>query len=385
MNPLRQVAAVAGALLVLLCTAAPARADDIRNGQWHLTSLHVGEAQKLSTGGGVIVGVVDTGVNADHVDLARNVLPGVDLTTAKGGNGWTDLVGHGTGMASLIAAHGHGAGAGALGIAPAAKILPVRAVIRNLHGVGGAVEQGIQWAADHGARVVNVSIDAANTPALRRAVDYALGKDVVVVAGVGLPGGLGGVAAPARLPGVLAVSGVDRAGNLAVSASGPEVAIAAPAKEIPHATKGGGYSLGTGTSDSTAIVSGVVALIRAKYPGLNAANVINRLISTANDKGPPGRDEGYGFGIVNPVRALTADVPKVDRNPLLLAAPSSAAQNSAPKARSSSSPAPRAAPASDGPPWIWLGIGPAVLIVAAAAIWLLLRRSRPNVGAGWQP
>lgn len=388
-NSRRRMAAVAGGVLILLCAAAPARADDVRDSQWHLTTLHVVEAQKLSTGRGVIVGVVDSGVDADHVDLTGNVLPGADLTTLKGGNGWTDLIGHGTGVASLIAAHGHGTGDGVLGVAPSAKILPVRreATPDLDQGSQSRVPEGIHWAADHGAQVINVSIDAANTPALRRDVDYALSKDVVVVAGVGLPGGLGKVAAPARLPGVVAVSGVDRTGNIAaVSVVGPEIAIAAPAMNIWHATKGGGHTSGDGTSYATAIVSGVVALIRAKYPDLDAANVINRLIQTADDKGPPGRDQGYGFGVVNPVRALTADVPKVDHNPLLQAAapPSPSAHNNTPNA-GSRSPAPRAAPASDGPPWIWLGIAPAVLIIAGVTVWLLLRRTRSNVGAGWQP
>jgi type VII secretion-associated serine protease mycosin len=383
-NHIRVAAVAAGAVMVLLYAAAPARADVIRARQWHLNKLHIAEAQKLASGQGVIVGVVDSGVDAKHVDLAGNVLPGADLTTATGGNGWTDLVGHGTGMASLIAGHGHGTGAGALGIAPAAKILPVRRqATSDLD--RGEVARGVQWAADHGALVINLSLDAGDTAALRRAVDYALGKDVVVVAGVGLSSAVR-IAAPARLPGVVAVSGVDRGGNIAVSASGPEVAISAPAQEIPRATKGNGYSLGTGTSDATAIVSGVVALIRAKYPDLDAANVINRLISTADDKGPPGRDHGYGFGIVNPVRALTADVPTVDRNPLLqAAAPASPAGLTGTPSAGSRSPAPQAAPAGGGPPWIWLGIAPAALIIVGVTVWLLLRRTRPNADAGWQP
>ncbi|MBX6723884.1 MAG: S8 family serine peptidase, partial [Dactylosporangium sp.] len=245
------------------------------------------------------VAVVDSGVDGSHADLAGNVLRGADLTSPSGGDGWVDSDGHGTAMASLIAGHGHGSAAGALGIAPGAKILPIRRkAASDLD--RGEVAQGIRWAADHGAQVINVSLDGGDTPALRQAVEYALRRDVVVVAGVGLPGGLGKVAAPARIPGVVAVSGVDKSGNIVASASGPEVAIAAPAKDIAHASKNGGYSVGTGTSDATAIVSGVVALIRSKYPDLDAANVINRLITTADDKGPPGRDQQYGFGIVNP-------------------------------------------------------------------------------------
>jgi type VII secretion-associated serine protease mycosin len=359
--------------------ATPALADNIRDRQWYLTTLRIAEAHRFSRGSGAIVAVVDTGVDGRHVDLAGNILPGTDLTSARGGDGWTDADGHGTAMASLIAGHGHGTGDGSLGVAPQAKILPVRDTLAD--GLDrGTVAEGIRWAVDHGAHVVNLSLNGADTPALRQAVNYALERDVVVVAGVGLPGGLGKILAPARIPGVVAVSGVDRNGNIAASASGPEVAIAAPAKDIVHATKGGGYSIGTGTSDATAIVSGVVALIRSKYPDLDAANVINRLIQTADDKGPPGRDERYGFGIVNPVRALTADVPRVDRNPLLdgvapTTSPTAPSQSESAAGRPPEAPPPAAQPDSESP-WIGIGAGLAGLVVVGATTLLLLRASR---------
>ena len=368
-----------GCAILAVGFASPARADNIRDRQWHLSTLRVAEAQRLSTGIGVTVAVVDTGVDGRHSDLAGNVLPGTDLTDPPN-NGWTDQNGHGTAMASLIAGRGHGTDDGALGIAPQAKILPVRRTSGELPLDRGETAEGIRWAVDHGAHVVNLSLNGADTPALRQAVNYALERDVVVVAGVGLPGGLGKILAPARIPGVVAVSGVDRNGNIAASASGPEVAIAAPAKDIVHATKGGGYSIGTGTSDATAIVSGVVALIRSKYPDLDAANVINRLIQTADDKGPPGRDERYGFGIVNPVRALTADVPRVDRNPLLdgvapTTSPTAPSQSESAAGRPPEAPPPAAQPDSESP-WIGIGAGLAGLVVVGATTLLLLRASR---------
>jgi type VII secretion-associated serine protease mycosin len=365
-RPRTPLAAIGCALVALLSTAPPAFADNIRSGQWFLTTLRIAEAQALSTGEGVTIAVVDSGVDGRHVDLTSNVLAGVDLTNSDGGDGWADQDGHGTGVASIIAGHGHGSGDGALGIAPTAKILPVRRkATSNLD--QGQVAHGIEWAADHGARVVNLSIGGGDITTLRQAVGYALGHDVVVVAAVGPPGGLGRVPAIARIPGLVAVSGVNQAGNIVASASGPEVAIAAPAKDIPHATKNGGYGLATGTSAATAIVSGVVALIRAKYPDLDAANVINRLIQTADDKGPPGRDQEYGFGIVNPVRALTADVPRVDRNPLL----TSVEQSSPPVPLTRSPAQPSAAPSDSGPPWIWFGIGLAVVVIAGVTALLV--------------
>jgi type VII secretion-associated serine protease mycosin len=357
-------------VLLALDTATPANADSVRDRQWHLLTLHVAAAQQLSAGTNVTVAVVDTGVDGRHVDLAGNVLPGPDFTSPDG-DGRTDDDGHGTAMASLIAGHGHGAGGGVLGIAPGAKILPVRTRVTFSR---GDIAEGVQWSVDHNADVINLSLVTGESPALGEAINEALANDVVVVAGVGLPGGLGKVPAPARIPGVVAVSGVDKAGNIVVSMSGPEVTIAAPAKDIAHAAKGGGYGLGTGTSDATAIVSGVVALIRSKYPDLDAANVINRLIQTADDKGPPGRDEQYGFGIVNPVRALTADVPRVDSNPLL----GSVTQTTSPVAPEPSQAKPSAAPSDSDPPWIWLGISLAVVLVAGATTVLVLKRA----GAG---
>lgn len=364
--------ALAGCAALLVLNATPAEADAVRARQWFLTTLRIAEAQTASHGDGVIVAVVDTGVDSDHIDLAGNVLPGADYARPEGGNGWIDEDGHGTAMASLIAGHGHGAADGALGIAPRAKILPARRIVTGDLETGETAE-GIRWSVDRGAHVVNLSMVGADTPALRQAVEYALQHNVVVVAGVGLPGGLGKVPAPARIPGVVAVSGVDKAGNTTASVSGPEVVVAAPAKDIPHAAKDGGYSIGTGTSDATAIVSGVVALIRSKYPDLDAANIINRLVQTADDKGPPGRDEYYGFGIVNPVRALTADVPRVDRNPLLgMSAPASPASPTTTSPSRSAEPPHASSPADAGAPWILVGAVAAILGVVAVALLLLV-------------
>ncbi len=153
------------------------------------------------------------------------------------------------------------------------------------------------------------------------AVRYALSKDAVVVAGVGNTGqGMLDVISPASIPGVVAVSGADKDGNFwSGSAKGPQVVVNGPAVQLPCATPPAkypnGYGIDEGTSLATAVVSGIVALIRAKYPQLNAANVINRLIKTARDNGDPGRDPLFGFGTVRAYQALTDNVPPVDSNP----------------------------------------------------------------------
>jgi type VII secretion-associated serine protease mycosin len=282
----------------------------IRQQQWHLDFLHIDEAQHVSTGAGVVVAIVDTGVDSAHPDLAGSVLPETDLASPPPGSGsHGDDNGHGTQMAGIVAAHGQ-----ATGIAPSAKILPIRVT----DGVQdpNSMSTGIDWAVDHGAKVINISVAAAGErPDDRTAIARAISKDVVVVAAAGNNHGLTRIQFPAAYPGVVAVTGVDRQGNhAAVSLTGPEAVLAAPAVDVVT-TDPTGYVAGTGTSAAAAIVSGVVALIRSKFPAMSAAEVVHRLEATADDKGPPGRDDVYGYGIVDPVRALTADVPPLTPTP----------------------------------------------------------------------
>jgi type VII secretion-associated serine protease mycosin len=305
----RLAAAVTAGLVVALAGALPAAADEVRDAQWHLEFLNVEEAHTISQGENVVVAVVDTGVDADHPDLARSTLSGADLTpSGAGGNGLTDLDGHGTAMAGLIAAHGR-----ALGIAPSSKILPIRTTVGG-PGLDDPIHEGIDRAIAEGVDIICVAAASEHFDDLQDAVQRALDANIVVVAGVGNTPESTAVEYPAAYPGVVAVAGVDRQGNHAdVSVKGPEVVLAAPAVEIvttdrwePQLT---GYQRGTGTSDATAIIAGAAALVRSKFPDLSAAEVVHRLTATADDKGAPGRDPEYGYGIVNLVRALTEDVP----------------------------------------------------------------------------
>jgi type VII secretion-associated serine protease mycosin len=303
----RTVATAFAAVALALVPAAPAQADSVREAQWHLPFLQVARAHAVSQGEGVVVAVVDSGVDAQHPDLVSNVLPGKDLIDPNAANGWTDNDGHGTGMAGLIAAHGHDNGAGALGIAPKAEILPIRVGVNALN---LRVPEGIEWSVDHGARVICLALGGGVDPQLAQALDHALRRDVIVVAAAGNRPNDSVVEGLARYPGVIAAAGVDRNGAHAQeSVTGPEVVLAAPSDDIVSTSNDGKYRSGTGTSDSTAIIAGAAALVRAKYPNLSAAEVAHRLTATAIDKGPPGRDDEYGYGIVNLVGALTADVP----------------------------------------------------------------------------
>ncbi|TWH68362.1 type VII secretion-associated serine protease mycosin [Micromonospora olivasterospora] len=283
--------------------------ERIRGDQWHLRYLKVAEAHRISQGEGIVVAVPDTGVDP-HPDLRNNLLPGKDIISGGHGNGQQDQNSHGTGMAGLIAAHGRKGGVGALGIAPKAKILPLYDTPKNGLGEADDLAASIEYAILQGVDVISVSATSSPTVPLQQAIKAALNANVVVVAGVGNWPREGAIGYPASHPGVIAVGGVDRAGNHAqVSVIGPGIDVVAPAVDIYSTSIDGKYRKGTGTSDAAAMVAGAAALIRANYPYLSAEEVAHRLTATAVDKGPPGRDDEYGYGVVDLVAALTADVP----------------------------------------------------------------------------
>jgi subtilisin family serine protease len=247
----------------------------------------------------------------------------------------------------------------------------------------------LHWLVDHGAKVVNVSIgaDGDAPPVDVDAIRYALSKDVVVVAGAGnIPQGNRRVITPARIPGVVAVSGVNRDATFwSGSVSGPEVVLSAPAVDMattstPAASRSG-YSTATGTSFASPIVAATAALIRAKYPDLDAANVVNRLIATAKDQGTVGRDPQYGFGTVRILNALTSDVPRVNAYPI-----------STPPAASPSgvvSAAPQAGHGSGFPAWLIVAVGVGLLVIIAIAVIVVAatgrRGRRPPPPTGYPP
>lgn len=324
---LRLCAAALAGLVVAGTGASPAfagpppiSADTVRAEQWHLKTLNIADAWSRgnSTGAGVTVAVIDSGVDSRHVDLQGQVLPGLDLVDARG-DADTDLVGHGTTVAALIA--GKDDANGVVGIAPKAKILPVRVLDQeNRYDDAMIVAKGVRWAVDKGARVINLSLGGSgSSPALAAALDYAFAKDVVVVACTGNASASSatGVWYPAREPGVLAVAGMERDGDVLWSGSitGKETVVTAPATELLGA-RPSGYWRVQGTSFAAPMVSGTAALIRSRWPTMPAGEVVNRIIRTAEDRGPAGRDAMYGYGLVNPTGALTAEIPAVASNPL---------------------------------------------------------------------
>jgi serine protease len=298
--------------------------DNVRSDQWHLDALRLREAWTYSDGAGVTVAVIDSGVDAHHVDLEGQVLPGVDLVDSKTG-GESDPVGHGTTVSAIIAGRNDDQ-AGVVGIAPKARILPVRVLDEdNRYDDALIVAKGVRWAVDNGAKVINLSLGGSgSSPTLAAAIDYAFAKDVVVIACTGNATGTStaktsnyGVWYPAREPGVIAVGGTERDGEglWAGSIRGKETVVTAPATDLVGARPRGYWKV-QGTSFASPMVAATAALIRSRWPDMSAPEVVNRIIRTASDRGAPGRDAEFGFGVIDPVKALTADVPYVTGNPL---------------------------------------------------------------------
>jgi type VII secretion-associated serine protease mycosin len=313
--------ALAAAFAVL--PVQTARADAVRDADWALDALHATQAWRISEGAGVTVAVLDTGVDGTHPDLTGQVLPGKDLVGFGAKRGDATWAKHGTGMAGIIAGHGHGPGHsdGVLGIAPKAKILPVRVILEDKDPQrkkarttrGGALAEGIRWAADHGADVINLSLgDDSKTAHAEgqedEAIQYALSKGVVVVASAGNGGKEGDRSSyPAAYPGVIAVAAVDRYGNRAwFSTARWYTAVSAPGDDVVIADPNRRYYEGWGTSTASAYVSGAAALIRAKYPRLSPAQIKSLLESTTRYRPPGGRSDGVGTGLIDPAAALKA-------------------------------------------------------------------------------
>jgi len=259
-------------------------------------------------GAGVKVAVVDTGVDARHPQLKGAVLPGVDLV--ESGNGQLDCAGHGTAVASLIAAR-PSQGVGFVGMAPSAQILPVRVAERPSDDVDpDRVARGIRWAVGRGAGIVNVSLVVPDHAGLRAAVADAVRRGVVVVATAGDGNGgrvPAGTPFPAGYDGVLGVRATGENG-LALSGgwSGGHVDLVAPGDKMITAAPILGHTVWTGSDMATAITSGSAALVRAGHPGLAGAAVMERLLLAA-DPAPGGpRSTSYGYGYVNPYRAMVA-------------------------------------------------------------------------------
>lgn len=326
----RSVAAVAAALALTLVAPTAAHADQVRDLEYWLTDYGFTTAWQTTRGAGVKVAVIDTGVDGSVPDLAGAVGAGTDASGVGAANGQKplgdgDAANHGTWVASLLAGRGTGDGNGVLGAAPEATILPASVALGKAMGPIGSddqIAQAIRWAVDNGATVINMSL-TRNTldwpTSWDDAFQYAFQHDVVIVAAAGNRGsGTTEVGAPATIPGVLTVAGVDRQGQASFDASsqGITIGVSAPSEQLVGANPGGGYVQWEGTSGAAPLVSGAVALVRAAHPELKAADVIERIITTARPAAGAVPSPIYGFGLLDAAAAVTASVPHVTANPM---------------------------------------------------------------------
>jgi membrane-anchored mycosin MYCP len=325
---LRKVAAAAAAYAVLLvpapaqaranqCDTVPAPAQVSKAEPYEDQLYDPDRLAPLTTGAGVRVAVIDSGVDASHPQLRGHVLAGRDVlhgdATAR-----QDCVGHGTAVASIIAAQPV-PGVGFRGLAPGVEILPIR--VSEQEKIDGKAQgdpgspakfaQAIRWAADprggH-AQVINLSlVMTVDDARVRRAVADAVDAGVVVVAAAGNDAQEGNPRPyPASYPDVIGVGAIGPDGQRApFSQHGDYVDIMAAGDKITVAARRAGHTTGQGTSYAAPFVAATVALIEQRFPTLTPAQVARRLIATADPAPGGGRSDEYGYGLVNPYRAVT--------------------------------------------------------------------------------
>jgi subtilisin family serine protease len=323
-------ALTAAAAAAMTMTAAPARADGVRDAQmWVLNALNVPAAWSVTQGRGVTVAVIDSGVNPKVSDLAGSVTTGPNYTgvpTPESNPNWGV---HGTWMASLIAGHGHdGGGSGIIGVAPQAHVLSIRVITdstdpnysRYQHEpqprIQSELAHAIRYAVAHGAGVISMSLGyGLQSLAVRSALQDALNHGVVVVASSGNSGnaasahrrGFAAYSFPADYPGVLGVAAVGQNGAPAgFSSDNLSVQVAAPGVEVPAQGRDGQYWLVSGTSPACALTAGVAALIRSAYPSLPPDMVRDAITTTTRRRPGHGYDDQVGFGTVDAAAALNA-------------------------------------------------------------------------------
>lgn len=314
------------ALFVVIGSASPAYADNIRSREYWLADYGITEAWNVTRGAGITIAIIDTGVSSSHPDLAGAVIGGADFTGQGAADGQKPTGGrissHGTMVASLAAGRGHGSGDGVIGAAPEASILSLSIGFGDNVDSDQQVADAVTWAVDHGADVINMSFtrETLDWPeSWDTAFLYAEREGVVMVAAAGNRGsGTAVVGAPATMPGVLTVAGLDRNGaaSFDASAQGITIGVAAPSEQLVGATPGNGYSLWSGSSGAAPIVAGIAALVKAAHPELDAAGVIQRIVATARPAGAAGVDPLYGFGLVDAAAAVSSEVPAVSVNPM---------------------------------------------------------------------
>ena len=280
--------------------------------QWHLPKIGTPSAWDSVSGDGITIAILDTGVDPNHYDLAAKLLPGYNAV--DGGSDWSDINGHGTAVAGTAAAMANN-GAGVASVAWGATLLPVR-VSNSSDGYAyfSDIARGLSWAANHGARVANISYGATPSSAISSAARYMKDKGGLVVVSAGNTGTDLGYADNPDLISVSATNSSDAITSW--SSYGNYIDVAAPGASILTTKSGGTLGSWNGTSFSSPVAAGVVALIMSANPHLSPAEVEGILKSSALDLGASGWDNKYGHGRVDAAAAvqmaLSVSAPPVD-------------------------------------------------------------------------
>ncbi len=270
--------------------------------EWHEAILGAPTAWNTSTGSGVTVAILDSGIDSTHPDLTGQLVPGWNFYDNNSNT--ADVYGHGTEVAGVVAAVGNNS-IGVAGIAFGAKLMPVRVTDTNGWASISALASGLTWAADHGAKVANMSFAVQSYSTIISAAQYFMNKGGVVMNSAGNSGTLDTTAASSALVSVSATDSTDTVTSW--STYGPYVDVSAPGAGIWTTTMGGGYSSVSGTSFSSPLTAGVAALMMAANPKLAPSQIVGMLESTAVDLGAAGYDNYYGYGRVNaPAAVATA-------------------------------------------------------------------------------
>ncbi|MFD3916069.1 S8 family serine peptidase [Streptomyces sp. NPDC058603] len=389
--------------VVLVLTAgltgqgSSAHAAGARDRQWYLDRMNVDQIWKKTTGEGIKIAVIDSGVNPSTPSLKGQVLPGGDASVPEGGPDSADRDGRGTTTAELIA--GTGAGGGIQGLAPGAKIIPIRVPLLEhdeLPSIDDHVDRAIRMALERDAKIISISIGSeyvigAGMTGQRYALRDALAKEVLVFAGTGDNAKEGNKPlAPARFSEVVGVASFDENSQVAdFSQHGEDVTLAAPGVNIPRwcdATFRRYCPDGGGAHAASALASASAALIWAQHPDWTAAQVLRVMLDTAgrSDDWKPGTVSNYlGYGVIRPgahINRGLGDPGPADRNEM--------PENVEPVGYRSTSPSPKppktpkpspthTAAADDSLPNVPVLIGggaAAVLVVTAGAVWVARRR-----------
>jgi thermitase len=270
--------------------------------EWHLPDIGATTAWNSSIGTGVTIAILDSGVDPTHPDLQAALVPGYNFYDNN--TNTTDVYGHGTEVAGAAAAIGNN-GIGVAGVAFTSKIMPIRVTDTSGYGYYSLIASGLTWAADHGARVANISFQgAAGSSTILSAAQYMRNAGGVVVVGAGNTGTLESYPASTA---VTAVTAVDGSNNVTSwSSYGSFVDVAAPGVSICTTKMGGGYGCVSGTSVASPVTAGVYALMMAVQPGLQPSQLDSDLFSTAKDLGASGWDQYYGSGLVQADAAVQA-------------------------------------------------------------------------------